>query len=144
MNQTIFFTIYDPADIYFSPAAWSSNYLFHLQFGMELFFFPAGYYLFQHLAATNYLFYHLPALNYLFQKYPPLENEWWPPNDRPIIIQPNTSFNHVNLLILLGSTPSNQNLGSQATATLRTPWSNCYRDATVCQDHGVRSVVTAS
>ena len=63
---TKIFFHYDPADIYFFPAAWSSNYLFHFHFEMDL--FSEGNYSFQRLAATNYLLYHLLALNYLFKK----------------------------------------------------------------------------
>ena len=50
----IFFFLWSCRHFFFT-AAWSSNYLFHFYFGMDLFF--EGNYLFQHLAATNY--YHL-------------------------------------------------------------------------------------
>ena len=77
----IFFSLWSSRYIFFFPAAWSLNCLFHFYF--ELFqLYLEGNYLFQHLAATNYLFYHLFALNYLFQKSPapPPEIKWWPSN----------------------------------------------------------------
>ena len=79
MGQNIFFH-YDPADVYFFPAAWSSNYLFHFHFGIISTVYLEGNYLFQQLAAANYLLYHLLALSYLFQKYPsPPEIKRCPP-----------------------------------------------------------------